>query len=297
MRFLLTFSLVSLSVASYCQATNGGKTYVVDSHAAADAPDKLVFKSLKVALRHLESGTAERHNTLVVHPGVYWLDDPDDPSVRRTSRADRGIPFADSIVCSYLDIVGSDTDPRNTVWAVNRGQTQGAEGNYTMLKVVGHDISARNITFGNYCNVDLVYPLDSRQNRSRRADAIVQAQLAICYEADRFYFSNCRFVSRLNLCPFVGPRRTVYEDCHFECTDDALNGAAIYHRCHFEFFSGKPFYSTSRTGAIFLDCDIDSHVVGRQCFTKVGGPVSLIDVRLRGEGIDEVRWSNGRRTT
>ena len=295
---LLVLSLCTLSSTGQRRAdaagrSGGGRTYVVDCRLSADEPSRGLFKSLKVALRHLESGTAERHATLVVRPGVYWLDDPDDPEVRRAPGADKGIPFADSIVCSYLDIVGSEADPKLTVWAVNRGQTQGAEGNFTMLKVVGHDISARGITFGNYCNVDLDYPQDDRLSRKRRADAIVQAQLAICYAADRLFFKDCRFVSRLNMCPFVGARRTVYEDCHFECTDDALNGAAIYHRCHFDFFSGKPFYSTSRTGSIFLDCDIDSHVVGRQCFTKTGGPLALVDVRIRGEGVSELRWSSG----
>ena len=65
-------------------------------------------------------------------------------------------------------------------WQDNRGQTQGAVGNFTMFHFSGDNISILNITLGNYCNVDLTYPLNPKLNRKKRNDAIVQAQLAIC---------------------------------------------------------------------------------------------------------------------
>ena len=120
-----------------------------------------------------------------------------------------------------------------------------------MLHFKGHSLTAENMTFGNYCNVDLIYPRNPSLNRPKRRNAIVQAQVGICENTDRLFARNCRFISRLNLCPLSGARRSLYKDCYFECTDDALSGSAVYLDCRFTFFSGKPFYSTASTGAIF----------------------------------------------
>ena len=71
--------------------------------------------------------------TLYVAPGVYWLDDPDDPAVRVNPVDNRKTPFAAEIACDTLNIVGLAENPVDVVLAVNRGQTQGAIGNYTMV--------------------------------------------------------------------------------------------------------------------------------------------------------------------
>jgi len=216
--------------------------------------------------------------TLFVAPGVYWLDDPDDQRVRKMP--DNSIPYAFNIVCDTLDIVGLDSIAANTVFAVDRGQTRGAVGNYTMLHFKGASLKTSNMTFGNYCNVDLIYPADTTLNRKRRCTPIVQAQIGICENTDRLHATNCRFISRLNLCPLVGARRSLYENCYFECTDDALTGSAVYLGCRFTFFSSKPFYNTAATGAVFLNCDIDIRGKGPQYLTKIPGMVTLIDTRF-----------------
>lgn len=225
---------------------------------------------------------------LLVAPSVYWLDDPDDPSV---SSDKGGTPFAVRIDCDTLSIIGLSDNPEDVVFAVNRGQTQGAVGNFTMFNFKGHALSTRNITFGNYCNVDLVYPRSPELNRPKRKDAIVQAQIGICDGTDRLFAENCRFISRLNLCPFVGARRSLYDDCYFECTDDALSGSAVYLDCTFTFFSSKPFYSTAETGAVFLNCDITCLGSGTQYFTKVPGPVTVIDTRFHSERPIDIAWT------
>ena len=224
-----------------------------------------------------------------VAPGVYWLDDPDDPEVRK---APNGIPFAVTLKTDSLIMKGLSGNPENTVFAVNRGQTQGAIGNYTMIHFFGHSIEAENITFGNYCNVDLEFPDNPALNRKARSKAIVQAQIAICEHTEIVKMNNCRFISRLNLCPFVGAQKAFFTDCHFECTDDALNGAAFYKHCSFDFYSSKPFYATSQTGAIFYDCDINTKVTGRQYLTKAGGPVTMINTRwyAPSDSLD-IQWS------
>ena len=179
---------------------------------------------------------------------------------------------------SHLRLIGLTDIPEHVIVASNRGQTQGAMGNFTMLHFTGEDIELENLTLGNYCNVDLEYPLNPALNRKRRADAIVQAQLAIC-EGDRVAARNCRFISRLNSCPLVGARRTFFEDCYFECTDDALCGTGVYHRCRFTLFSGKPFYSTQGTGAVFLNCDLHARTSGRQYLVKAGSHSHLHSAR------------------
>ena len=81
---------------------------------------------------------------------------------------------------SGVRIIGLSENAEDVVLACNRGQTQGADGNFTMLHIIGSDIAAEDITFGNYCNVDLNYKRDPSKNRTKRKEAIVQAQIAIC---------------------------------------------------------------------------------------------------------------------
>lgn len=238
------------------------------------------FSSLQDAVAHLKDGTEDKPMRLLIAPGVYWADDPDDPKIRTARQGDRGTPYGMTIRCEHLRLEGLTDNPRNVVLACNRGQTQGALGNFTMLRIQGDDIQARNLTFGNYCNVDLEFPLNPSFNRRRRADAIVQAQL-VHVDADRVFCDNCRFISRLNLCPMTGARRALFRRCCFESTDDALQGSAVYLQCRFTFFSSRPWYATPAWGAVLLDCDIDIHTRGKQYFTKAGGAVTVIDTRMQ----------------
>lgn len=241
------------------------------------------FRSLKEALLAAEKLQTQQSfsesNPLAIYisPSVYWLDDPDDPEVRKP-RPGESIPYGMELKLSHLRLIGLGNRPEEVILASNRGQTQGAEGNFTMLHFEGSDIQAENLTFGNYCNIDLDYPLNPTLNRKKRADAIVQAQLIIC-RGDRITARNCRFISRLNSCPFAGAERALFDNCYFECTDDALCGTGVYLNCRFTLFSGKPFYSTQGTGAVFLNCDLHSLTNGRQYLVKVGSPVSMVDCR------------------
>ncbi len=218
--------------------------------------------------------------TLQIAPGVYWVDDPDDPAIRRVTGHTESTPYGFRLHASNLRLIGLSDQAEDVVLACNRGQTQGAMGNFTMFFMDCHSIEAQNITFGNYCSVDLNYRRNPALSRKRRADAIVQAQL-IHTNARFVEATNCRFISRLNLCPFSGVHRALFSDCHFECTDDALEGSAIYDHCHFEFFSSKPFWGAPYHGPVFLDCQIDTHVKGIQYFMKTRGGLSLIRTQIR----------------
>ena len=267
--------------------------YLIDAALTNDVihPDTYVFRSLKDALRAAEKQLASNQSkrrtvpgkgiSLYIAPGVYWIDDPDAPEVRHPLPGE-GIPYGMKLKVSNLRLIGLTDNPEEVVIASNRGQTLGAVGNFTMLHFDGDDIQAENITFGNYCNVDLIYPLNEKLNRKKRSETIVQAQLIIC-NSDRVVARNCRFISRLNSCPFAGARRALFDNCYFECTDDALCGTGVYLNSRFTFFSGKPFYSTQGTGAVFLNCDIHSLTRGRQYLVKVGSPVTIVDCRWTSE--------------
>ncbi len=244
-----------------------------------DASSPFVFNDVKEALQAVQAASCGEV-TLLVAPWVYWLDDPDDPGIRRDASNSNGVPYGVEVKCDTLKIIGLAADPANVVFAVNRGQTQGALGNFTMMHFIGASLELENMTFGNYCNVDLEYPLRPELNRTKRRDAIVQAQIGICGGTDRLFARNCRFISRLNMCPFVGARRSLFKDCYMECTDDALAGSAVYLDCRFTWFSTKPFYGTAKTGAVFLNCDIDLRNSTSQYITKGPGMVTMIDTRF-----------------
>jgi len=240
-----------------------------------------VYNSVNEASKHLVDGTEENPMVLYLAPYVYWIDDPDDPEVRTAENG--GTPFGLIIRCEWLRFEGLSEKAENVVLACNRGQTIGSIGNFTMFRFFGDGTSSENITFGNYCNVDLDYPLKPELSREKRASAIVQAQLIIC-NGDKIVARNTRFISRLNLCPFVGGKRVFFDSCHFESTDDALCGTGVYYNCTLDFYSSKPFYHTTGTGAVFLDCDFRAFTHGNQYFTKANGQVTVVDSRFH---IDE----------
>jgi hypothetical protein len=91
-----------------------------------------------------------------------------------------------------------------------------------MFYWIGEDVTAENITFGNYCSTDLVYQLKPELSRKRRTNTNVQASIGIAM-GDRFYFKNCRFIGRAHMSPFVGAYRTLYENCEMECSENGLN--------------------------------------------------------------------------
>ena len=248
---------------------------MVDAEAVSAVP--YVYKSFQEAVAHLKEGSPQNPMTVYIRPGVYWIDDPDDPEVRIGKNGRE--PFGMTVHGGYLRLIGLGEKTEDVVLASQRGQTQGAVGNFTMFDFWVKNMYVENMTMGNYCNVDLVYPLNPRLNRPKRSDAITQAHVGYVH-GDSLIAHRVRFISRLNLNPLNGARYSYYEDCHFESTDDALNGTAIYRHCDFDFYGQKPFWSTFGRGAMFIDCDFYAKSNSRELyFTKQGGPVTVIDCR------------------
>ncbi|MGE4587358.1 MAG: hypothetical protein AB7D05_08460 [Mangrovibacterium sp.] len=270
----------------------GPRAFFIDGQLSDEEAGKYpyVFNSVNEAVKQLADGTEEIPMVLYLAPWVYWIDDPDDPEIR-VPKSGR-VPFGLDIDCEWLKFYGLSEDPRHVVLACNRGQTMGAKGNFTLFRISGEGTAAENVTFGNYCNIDLEYSLKPEFDREKRGSAIVQAQLVFC-DGDKLYARNCRFVSRLNLNPFFGAgKRALFDRCHFESTDDALNKTAVYMNCTLDFYGSKPFGSTTGTGAVFLNCDLRSFVRGEQYFTKVGGQVAAVDTRMKSETAAYWGWKD-----
>lgn len=239
---------------------------------AETATRPFVFNDFQEAVAHFTDTT-----TLYVRPGVYWVDDPDHPEVARGVNGRE--PFGCVIRGKVLRLVGLGSEPSHTVLASARGQMQGAVGNFTMFDIWCDSLWVENLTLGNFCNVDLDYPLRPDLSRKKRSDAITQAHVGYVH-GNYMQAKNVRFISRLNLNPLNGAKESHYEDCHFECTDDALNGTALYRHCDFDLYGQKPFWSTFGSGAMFVDCDFFVKGPSREMyFCKQGGPVTLIDCR------------------
>jgi hypothetical protein len=267
----------------------GPKAFFIDGQFSDEEALKypFVFNSINKAAEHLTDGTEESPMVLYIAPYVYWIDDPDDPAIRVGKNGQS--PYGLIINCKWLRFYGLSPDAENVVLACNRGQTIGSQGNFTMFRISGDGISSENITFGNYCNVDLIYPLKPNLGRVKRASAIVQAQLIFC-DGDKIVARNTRFISRLNLMPFVGGKRVLFDQCHFECTDDAMCATGLYLNSTMDFYSSKPFYATTGTGAVLLNCDIRVLTRGEQYFTKGGGQVAVVDSRFQTENTTYIGW-------
>lgn len=229
----------------------------------------------------LKNGTADKPMTVYVAPYVYWID---DPAATDTVQKTEGysVPYGMVVNSDYLTIKGLTGNPDNVVLAGNRGQSHASNGNYTMFRFnCSGALTVKNITIGNYCSVDLDYPLMSELNQAKRTDTITQAQLADM-SGDKMFADNCNFISRLNLVPISGASRNLYNNCHFESTDDALNGNAVYVGCDFDFYGNRPLYSSYGTGSTFLGCTFNCKILNveaepTQFFTKEGGTITAVD--------------------
>lgn len=268
------------------------KSIFLDGNLTDEEADAVpfVYNTLQKAVAAITDGTPEAPMNVYVAPYVYWADDPDTPEVAVGKNGRE--PFGMVISCSNLHITGLTDDARKVVLASQRGQTQGAVGNFTMFDFHGDGLQVSNLTMGNFCNVDLDYPLMPELSRRRRNDAITQAHVAYT-DGDRVVARNVRFISRLNMNPLSGARRILFDRCHMECTDDALTGNGVYLKCSIALYGQKPFYTTHRCGAVFLGCRFEVFGGSRSMvFCKAPGALALIGCRYTAGEDVQVGWTN-----
>ena len=268
------------------KVTLGPNSIIIDGTISDEDASKspYIFNSFMTAMKEgLTEGTEGSPMNVYIAPNVYWMH---DPNLECTTD-----PYGITINCPYLTLIGLTEDPYNVVIAANFGHDEGFMGsNWTMFRIIGDGLTLKNLTIGNYCNVDLVYPLDATKNQTKRTENITQAQL-IHYKydengknvnCDKAYAENVNFISRLNLGPIAiqSGMRALYVNCHFESTDDALNSYGVYVNCDFEFYGTKPFGGAN--GATLLGCTFKSVIYNlianpNQFMTKGAGVMTLVD--------------------
>ena len=113
--------------------------YRLEESQIADNP--YAFNNIKDAAATLKNGTEDKPMMLLTSPGVYWVDDPNDPEIRVPGPGEY-FPTGMKISCNHLYFYGLNSNPDNVVFAVNRGQTQGASGNFTMFDIEGKGLKS-----------------------------------------------------------------------------------------------------------------------------------------------------------
>lgn len=109
-----------------------------------------------------------------------------------------------------------------------------------MFDFWGDGLLVKDLTMGNFCNVDLEYPLKKELSRKKRMSAITQAHVAYCH-GDKIVADNVHFISRLNMNPLNGAKRILFNKCHMESTDDALTGTGVYPGLYTSFLWSETF--------------------------------------------------------
>ncbi|WP_213453255.1 carbohydrate-binding protein [Rhizomonospora bruguierae] len=231
--------------------------YRLDRTQLAGNPHAFTSLQDAKAAGAVHDGTIDKRMTVLMAPGVYWIDDPDDGFIRPDRPSDNpeeGL-YGMTINADWLHIQGLTGNKSNVVFAAARGQQQGSDGNFNLFRFTSTGLLTENVTFGNYVNVDLSFPLDGklpageRLSRPKRFDAISQAQLFGGSSVSKAVAVNTAFVSRLNLLPFTA----LYIDCYVESSGHAGGGSTYInsslHLYNTNFSGGTQFYNSD----IYLD--------------------------------------------
>lgn len=227
--------------------------YYLDATLTEEQRSPYNFTTIQEAASGIKNiGSSNTPITLYIAPNVYWTDDPDNPAIREKDDL-VGLAFTQQ----YLVMRGMSGNPDDVIICSNRGNNAGANGNFNTMSIA-NGFNAYDITFANYCNVDLEYKRDSSKNRPKRSGGFTQAQTLITNGSnlDKLYFENCSFVSRLNLLSLYIHTRAYFKDCHFESTDDSLatGKITVYENCDFDLYSGTPCATSSDYLQSFLGC-------------------------------------------
>lgn len=244
------------------------------------------YKTLQEAVANAIPGTKDNPTIIYLEPDVYWTDD-----YTKTEDRDKNDLIGLIIPQAYITLVGMTGNRDDVVIASDRGQNAGANGNFNTIGV-GDGFHAKDLTIGNYCNVDLVYERDTTKNHTKRQEAVTQAQAVTkvpgITDMDEWFFENCNIISRLNLFSRDDrPKRSLIKDCHLECTDDSLGTGyiTIFENCTFSLFSNTPCGGASFYMQAFLGCEFTTQLSDNKTITlcKNTKPFAFIDCDFKGD--------------
>jgi hypothetical protein len=252
------------------------KVYLNQKFNNADLDDSH-FNNLASLVSSIPDGT-----TVFISPGVYWTDDYKDQNI--ASSAENQLLCGISIKQKNITFIGLTKTYSDVIIAGNRGHTLGSKGNWNIMEI-SDGFRGENITFGNYCNIDLIYERDPSLNVAKRSTNLVQAQ-TLCGNGDKYYFSNCSFVGFLNLMADFKPQRAYYKDCIFQFTNNAICGGVtnVYEHCTFNVYGSIISDKGSSNICAFFGCEFvnRSKTLRNLCFSKSGGTFALIDTQING---------------
>ena len=194
---------------------------IVDRSIEASDPSGNIYKTVQEAYEAAQPGTAENPTVIKIKPGVYLMNGDETKN---------GL----SITKDYITLIGDSDNPADVVLADNRGNNQGASGNYNSATVVSNctGLTLKNISIYNYCNVDIPFEKDPSQALTKRSDLETQA-FAYFGAGDRHYYENCQFISILDT--FENDvKRGYYKDCYIQGTNDFImgwGGTQVFDNC------------------------------------------------------------------
>lgn len=122
--------------------------------------NKFVFDNVRDALKMAEKVRAnglKRKIRIFFSPNVYWVDDKDDNKIVMPKNPNSVVASGIEIKAGNINMIGLTGNPEDVVIAGNRGEKYGADRMYTMFDWVGDDLTMEDLTFGNFCSIDLVY--------------------------------------------------------------------------------------------------------------------------------------------
>lgn len=243
---------VTITAKNGKQLELGAKSLYVNGTLAASNPGAFQFKTLHEAVAAAVDGTQAKPMTIYIEPDVYQMNG---------TLHDRGL-YVDK---DWVSLIGLAEDARDVVLADNRGHTIGAESASgsspaETIFITGTGFHAENLTIGNYCNVDLVYPRDPSKNQEKRSSTITQAYVIGAAnkekKLDHYSFNNVRFVSMLDTLALGEVERVYYENSYVQGTDDYMGGGVIQvmKNTTLHNFTNKPIYAAGKEGMAFIDC-------------------------------------------
>lgn len=114
-----------------------------------------------------------------------------------------------------------------------------------------------------------------------------------CLYGDRMLYRNCKVTTQPRRIVTDAPGRRLYDNCRFECYDDALNGNAVYVNCTFDLYGAAPIYESAGSGTVFLGSLFNTYFSDVLYLTGKGR-VTLVDCDFKGD-CATVFWTNNPR--
>jgi hypothetical protein len=196
---------------------------IVDGTLAADQPtaNPPMYRTLQNAYAAASAGTATNPTVIGIKPNLYNLD--------TTTPGTPGL----TISKNYITLLGLTNDQRNVVLYGDQGNEEGAGGptqtyDGYVIDVTATGFTARNLTIGNFCNVNYEYPGGpgvSPQTVPERSSTVTQA-VAIETSGDKHIFDHVSLLSKLDT-TFIESTRAYFTNVYIEGTNDFIGGGTI----------------------------------------------------------------------